>query len=454
MLTFVRPLALVGGGLLSLGMNVFACGSAQAQESSFQALAEHLTAPKVGPYAGPTLVWPEEARPSSVERRLASVSLPLVVHARREVRAVQLDMTLEALERAYGWLEAHGFALPWPSAGPDGLAIDVYLQADLARGASAGIGAPRAFAGTELDAAEVFARLDEGLAPDELDRCALSALAAAGLRAQDPAEPAQAVEAAAAAVVWLAYGEIGCRFDVLRAQRAAELGPLGADAAQVDSAAWWLTQLLARHDPNARGLLPGLFSAARQRSDAAPSALHAEPSFWQALAGVLSDAGESLDDAAIELAAARVVLPGAAGTRSGLPHTATVPLSLDTTLAALPRRATQQATLRTYGSAYAMVDVRGAREGKQLRAWLRADRGPRWSLVAITFAADGRELGRLAAPPRTLPEAFVPVELDERTARVALVVTKLPRAASEPALADADAVAEDAHGFELTIDAK
>jgi hypothetical protein len=46
------------------------------------------------------------------------------------------------------------------------------------------------------------------------------------------------------------------------------------------------------------------------------------------------------------------------------------------------------------------------------------------------------------------------VELDERTARVALVVTKLPRAASEPALADADAVAEDAHGFELTIDAK
>ena len=232
-------------------------------------------------------------------------------------------------------------------------------------------------------------------------------------------------------------------------QRAVALGPIGESAEQVDAAGLWLVQLLARHDPQARGLLPGLFQAARQRSDVGKSsALHARPSFWQALGRMLTQAGESLDDAAIELAASRWLLASHAGASYGVAPQATVPLLLDAPLSALPKRATHGASLLTYGSAYAAVDVREADAGQQLRVWLRAEPGPRWSLVALTLDAQGHELGRLSAPPRTLPEAFLPIELDARTARVVLIVTNLPHTANEPATATTD----EACGFELTID--
>ena len=282
-----------------------------AQANPFQALAEHLTAPKPGTYRGPTVGWPETpARPAPGALRARSSSLPLVVHARERVPAAQVEASLAALERAYRELDARGFPLPWPSLDEHGApAIDVYLQPALAEGASAGVGLPRPAPLAELDAGEGFALLDEGLAPDELERCALAGLAEAGLLAQDPGEPRGALAAAAAVAVWLAYGELGCRSDPVAMQRAAQLGPLGDDAAQVEAAALLLARLLERHDPHGRGLLPGLFTAARQRSAKAPSALQARPSFWQALDQMLNAAGESLEDAAIELAASRWLLP-------------------------------------------------------------------------------------------------------------------------------------------------
>jgi hypothetical protein len=182
--------------------------------------------------------------------------------------------------------------------------------------------------------------------------------------------------------------------------------------------------------------------------------LHARPSFWQALDGMLRGVyvtlDETLDDAAIELAALRYSMP-AEGTGSlALPVAARVPLTLETTLAELPRRATPVTLLATYGSAYARVDTPGARAGAQLRAWLRAELGPRWALQAITLDSQGRELGRVSAPARNTHEGFLPVELDASIASVVLVVTKLPRVRDElPLTQDAE---NDAHDFELTLD--
>ena len=130
-----------------------------------------------------------------------------------------------------------------------------------------------------------------------------------------------------------------------------------------------------------------------------------------------------------------------------MPREALVQLSLDTKLDALPRRARPVALLRTYGSAYAVVDTRGARADARLEVWLRAEPGPRWSLLALTLDQAGTELGRVAAPARTTPASFLPVELDANTARVVLIVTKLPHVRGEQAPAD-----DDEHGFELTLD--
>lgn len=451
MLRAVRVRSIAVASCLGLAVAAAPASAARAQANPFQALAEHLTAPKPGTYRGPTVSWPEiPARPSRGALRARSLRLPLVVHARQGVPTAQVAAALAALERAYHELEARGFPLPLPSMTEDGAAaIDVYLQPTLAAGASAGVGLPRPRPLAALDAGEAFGLLDEALAPDELERCALAALAEAGLLGQDPAEPRGALAAAAAVAVWLAYGELGCRPDPVRMQRAARLGPLGEDAGQVDAAALWLASLLQRHDPRGRGLLPGLFAAARQLSAQAPSALHARPTFWQALDQVLSEAGESLDDAAIELATIRWLLPARGGTAYGVPSEARVQLAREVRLAELPQRVTPEAPLRTYGSAYAVVDTRGAGAGAQLRVWLRAEPGPRWSLVALTLDAEGAELGKLAAPPRTTPESFLPIELDARTARVVLIVTKLPRTRGERALAD-----DDEHGFELTLDSR
>jgi len=448
----VRAASMVVGAWLSIAL-AFG-GGARAQASPFQALAEHLTAPKPSEYRGPTVPWPEApARPETGALHTRSSSLPLAVHARGEVEVAQVEATLAALERAYGWLDGHGFALPWPDAAGDEAAIDFYLQPGLDRGVGAGVGRPWGIG--EVDAAEAFGLLDEALAPDELERCALAALAEAGLLAHDPAEPRVAVAAAGAAAVWLAYGELGCRFDAVRMQAAAAEGPLGSRAEQVDTAALWLSRLLERHDPNGeRGLLPGLFEAARQHSEKAPGALHARPSFWQALDGMLRRVyvtlDETLDDAAIELAAVRYSLPAEGGARLGLPVAARVPLSLDTALAALPRRASAVGLLSTYGSAYARVDTPGAQAGTQLRAWLRAELGPRWALSAITFDARGRELGQVSAPARNTHDGFLPVELEPSIASVVLVVTKLPRVRDELPLAREGE--DDEHDFELTLD--
>ena len=61
----------------------------------------------------------------------------------------------------------------------------------------------------------------------------------------------------------------------------------------------------------------------------------------------------------------------------------------------------------------------------------------------------GRELGRLSAPARRVPDSFLPIELTADTAEVLIVVTKLPFTAGKP-----PAPEDDAHAFKLILDVK
>jgi hypothetical protein len=84
----------------------------------------------------------------------------------------------------------------------------------------------------------------------------------------------------------------------------------------------------------------------------------------------------------------------------------------------------------------------------RLRAWLRGEYGVHWSFVALQLDTDGNEVRRIAAPHTgSTPNAYVPIELDDSTARLLFVVTNLA-----DGLPDADEAEVHQRSFELTLD--
>jgi hypothetical protein len=380
-------------------------------------------------YHGPTVAFPETAPrpmlPGGMSVR--SADWPLEVHAAAGVSRARTQRALRALQHAYAWARAQQWPLPFPDGGLGGdTAFDLYFAPDGARAADAGADGPIAW--SALDAASTFAWLDSGVADAALERCALFALLQAGLLANDPAE-AEGVRAAGAAfATWLATGELGCDDARVEAQRAPQLGAVGGRDEQVASLAMWLAMLSRRHDAGSGSFVRGVFELARQRSTSA-NALHAIPDFWQALAAALAKAGESLDGSAEEFAVERYFATADARASSlpPLPPSARVPVLDAPAWNALPKHLPpREPGLYEYGSAYTRVDVRAAPAGSRLHVWLRGDAQARWSLVAVRLDAQGREQARVAAPPRRVPQSYLPVELTPDTADVLLVVTALP----------------------------
>jgi hypothetical protein len=427
---------------LGVALSAAALERARAQEHPFEAFTRFLTTREE--YRGPRVRFPDAVpRPQSQGWVLRSLRQPLTVHAPAGLPRSRVLAFLGALEAGYEHLSLEGWPLPYPDGGAGGSGdFDVYLVPDREPAATAHAEQPIAW--DAFDAATSFAVLDSELPESSLPRCALSALVQAGLLGQDPAETSLAREVTAAFVTWLAHGELGCGDGLAASQARPELGLLGESDASVASAARMLTLLASRHARSEHRFVRELWQLARQRSEGV-LALHARPAFWQALQAVLDKAGESLDQAAIELALARYGLaPGAPLARESLAH---VPVVDATTWGALPRHTQEpEALLATYGSAYARVDVRGAGAGARLSVWLRGEPGVRWSLVCVRLSSTGRELGRVLAPPRPISNSFVPLELTADTSAVLIVVTKLPwKAPGEfgPEL--------DAHGFRLIL---
>jgi hypothetical protein len=416
---------------------------ARADEHPFEAWARFVTTREE--YRGPLVHFPDPVpRPESPGWVVRSERLPLTVHGPGELSRARLHAFLQALEAGYEQLGREGWPLPYPDGGQGGSQdFDVYLVADLEPRATAHAEQPIAWEG--LDAATTFAVLDAGLPTSSLPRCALAALVQAGLLAADPAESAAARLATAAFVTRLSSGELGCEDALEASQARPELGLLGEQDGSIASLARMLALLASRHARDGQRFVQELWQLARQHSEHS-DALHARPDFLQALQAVLAKAGESLDQAAIELALARYGLaPGAAVASEAR---AQVPTLAATTWTALPHHTKEpEALLATYGSAYARVDVRNAPQGARLAVWLKGEPGVRWSLTCVRLSAQGGELGRVLAPPRPVSSSFIPLELTEDTSEVLIVVTKLPwkkPGELEPEL--------DAHGFRLIFD--
>jgi hypothetical protein len=426
---------------------------ARADKSAIDAFADYVT--RARPYRGKTVPFPDNSgRPDAgLPQAACSELLPLCVHAAPAFPRARLLGALSALEAGLGFLGAQGWPLPYPDGGRGGgPEFDVYLQPAAAAPAQAAAEEPLLANDSELDGATAYAVLDAALPDAALEACAISALTQAGLLARDPAEPRAPLLAAALFAQWQ-YGfdlDASCEGVLSDSQRAPELGTLGDDDRQITAAALQLVLLSRRHDGGSGRFVRGFFELARQRS-AGPSALHVEPSVQLARARALEHAGESLDRSAEEFAIARYLAPFGQGALPRLPAAAQVALRSQLRLAALPRHViAAEPGLATYGSAYVRVDTAGAPAGAQLQVWLRGEPGARWSLAALRLDAQGRERGRMVAPPRRLPESFLPVELDPDTHAVVIAVTKLAKG-MPPANAGSP---DDRHYFRLVIDVK
>lgn len=352
------------------------------------------------------------------------------------------ELVLSSLEEADDWLKHVGFAAPFADGGLGGnLDFDLYLMPEVAHGASAGADLPVAWAA--LDATVTHALLDDALPSSALRHCTLVAFAEAVLLGEDPAESEGARRAVASFIGWLRDGQFGCEGAAADAQRAPELGARGGHEEQVAAAAMWLATLSLRHDAGTGRFVRDAWNLARQQSEG-PDRLHETPTFWQAVTAALEASGESLDQSAIEFAVARYF----AGQGQGLlPSLAKVPVVSAPPFTALPTHLMPpEAPLATFGSAYTSIDTHGAALGSRLQVWLRGEPGVRWSMVAVRLDAEGRELGRVLAPPRNVPDSFIPLELENGTTQVLIVVTKLPPLPLIKPLPE-----DDASGFQLIL---
>jgi hypothetical protein len=183
--------------------------------------------------------------------------------------------------------------------------------------------------------------------------------------------------------------------------------------------------------------------------------LHGTPDLWEALDRSARVAGDPLKGIVEEISVARFFSGTAARRRAAtfpqvrlMPEDAVVPLAIDARWTELPRHLPPvEQEIEPYGSGYAWVDVTGAAPGEQLQVWLRGEYGVEWALVAVQLDADGRELGRISAPPRREPRSFVPVDLAPGAVSVLVVVTNL-----SSRLPDADVADMNARSYRLILD--
>lgn len=400
-------------------------------------------------WKGPTTRFPDRVpRPTDGGYVLESSLEAVAVHGPAWLPQARVEAALGAAEWAYALLRETGWALPLPDGGYGGTAgFDVYLTDDYAPGA-----------GARVDDSSGHGLYDDAVGhalvdPDasHLEACVISAIVQGGLLGLDPAESEAWRRATGAYVAWLASGHFGCEDADVAAQQRSEEGWLPE---QDPARGGLLLALLGdRADGGTGTHIRELWQFARQASREV-HVLRASPNLWEVIERSLVNAGDGFEDLAVDLAVARY-FAGPRGRRRhapfptlrALPEAAAVPVGKGLPLSALPRHEVLPVPLGTLGSAYLRVHLGEARDGQQLKVWLRGDRGPRWALTAVRIGGDGQELGRLHAPVRTTARSFLPLVLTPDTRSVLLVVTSLP-----VKLAETGRRLAQAHGAKLIID--
>jgi hypothetical protein len=434
---------------------IFIAGKARADRSPFDAWAEWMTTPH-GKWKGQVVPYPDhEECPGPQPLLLRSWLYPLSVHAPTTVSFDQAEQALLYLEQAYERLAETGWPLPLPDGGVGGNGdFDLFLVPESRPPAAAY--ADGAVLWTLFDSATAYGVVNPRVQAQSLPACVVSALVQAALLEQDPAEAPSWRQATGAFVAWLATGQFGCDQAVVDQQLEPWRGWIGAEPGSGAGAAFILAMLSESQDGGTGTFIRELWQFARQKSQLS-DALRGSPDLFEALARALENSGQSLDKIAVDLAVARYFAGPSERRRAApyfalrtLPTEAAVPVVDIGGLDKLPRHLpAADPPIETFGSGYFVVDTAGSSLPMQLEIWLRGEYGARWSLVAVRLAADGREVGRVAAPPKRDPNSYLTVELTPDTAKVLMVVTNLIDGAP-----DADCNTRNVHSFELLIDAR
>jgi hypothetical protein len=448
---FPSPLALALFGALCLTRSTAAAEPELSAADAIDALARFMV--EQGQGKKPTVPYPVELRPDTP---LAACSLerPLCVHARASDDVVLAQLAV--FEAAYDWLRAERFPLPVADGGLGGtLDIDIYLEPPARfedeRETSGEVDS--VLIASPLDSASSFARVRDDLPESRRLPCAIEALAEAGMRGGDPSEPRLATAALGAFAAYLATGHYGCADALDAAQLATEAGLSGEPRDAVTQLALGLVLVARRHDGGDGRFVREVLDLARQKS--APGVgLRSAPTFFQALDRALRNAGESLEALATDLAVARYFATrGEEGALPALPTTLSVEAVQAPAFNSLPAHLpVHERRLGPLGSAYAHVSTEGAQAASTLQIWLRSDLGPRLALVAVRLDAKGREIGRVSAPSRRVPQSFLPVVLGPETASILIVVTALPDALLAEQGLPADLGALQTQAFRLILD--
>lgn len=422
--------------------------TAQAQGDPLGAdeIAEAIVSMTSRVWTGPRTPAPDRVeRPSEASLTIRSPYALLAVHADPGVTQHAMRQAITALEGARARLDAIGWPLPISDGDlGGGPGLDLYLTSALPADAySDGMAS-----WTYLDRASTFAVLNPATPTTGLDACVTAAYVEALLMSMDPAEARAWRRATAAWLTWELTGHFGCDEAVTLQQAEPFRSWVGGAAGDGAGGALWLAYLSARHDTVSSQFVRDVWGLATQRTWEGVG-LRADPDLWSAIETAVDRSGDRLLDNVEELAVLRWFVgrgePNDALV-AALDRDAGVPISRE--LKRLPTRMVAGRPLESFGSAYVVMDAATWNGGAGLRAWLRGEYGVRWSFVAVQLDSLGNEIRRIAAP-RTgpTPEAYLPIELDERTQRLLFVVTNLSNT-----LPDADQADVHQRSFELIID--
>lgn len=403
-------------------------------------------------WEGPRVRWPREAERPSADRSLRSMNAPLAVHG--DVSPERLQAVLEALEGVAAYVHAGGFARPFPDGSlGGGPAFDLYLAPT---DRLVDVRPDRPLGWSFLDGVTAHALLDPGVPLSDLEPCLAQAYGEAIALEQDPAEAPGWHRALGAFLAWQYTGRFGCADAIDRQQSPEGLPWVGhGEHASADHGAaggLLLAMVSQRHDGGDGAFVRELYQLARQRTWEG-SDLRAAPDLWQALERSVELGGDRFESMMEDFTVVRGFL-GARDEHSpmqalrGLGPGASAPIVFEVALADLPHHTPPGPELQTYGTVFALVDVRGAPSQSRLRVWLRGEYGVEWGLTGSRLDASGRELARLSAPPRRHDRrSYLPVELTPDTTHVLVGITNLSHR-----LPDDDGPDSNGRGFRLIFD--
>jgi hypothetical protein len=434
-------------GWLALAVGLHAqTAAAQGDLLGADEMAEAIVAMTTRVWTGPRTPQPTPTeRPASAFVTLRSSRALVAVHADPEVSHEAQRRALDALEYARARLDAWGW--PQPISDGDlggGSEIDLYLSSRLPEGAySDGV-----LPWTYLDRATTFSVLSPATPAGVMDACVVEAYANALLLSADPAEAKSWRRATAAWLAWELTGRFGC-YDSVHDQQAEPFRSWVAGAAGGGAGgALWLAYLSRRHDGDAGAFARDVWALATQRTWEGEG-LRAEPDLWAATETAVERGGDRLLDNVEDMAVLRWFVGRHASETwplAAIDDDARVPIVR--TMRRVPSKVSVPQPLEPFGSAYVAIEASAWNDADELRVWLRGEYGTRWSLIAVTLDAAGRETSRIGAPDTgASPRAYLPIALSHDIARVLFVVTNLSNA-----LPDADEPITLERAFELTVD--